>query len=360
MIGDSLAPAGVPGPGLVEVQPFNAVASEGFAAWLAEQRIAIAVTTGERLMLVGLDPRGRVRIDELAIDGATGLACDDDRTLWVASRWRLHRFEQALAAGDVDGGHDKLYVEQSTRTTGFVGCRDVAVAADATPRFASTLFNCVAMPSSRHHFTAVWRPPFVSAYVGEDRAHLTGIALDGGALAYVTCAGASDVHDGWRASLRDGGVVVDAVAGEVLARGLSVPHSPRLHEGRLFVAAGGTGELCEVDRADGSVEAIVRVPGFARGLALHGRFAVLGCSLVHQGDPDASTAAGELAADEQRHAIVVVDLDRGAVLHELDLQAASGRIFAAAVLEDTACARATDASGGLRELVSIAAARTLR
>jgi len=359
VIGGSHTPAGVPGPGLFEVQPFNAVASEGFAGWLHEQRVAVAVTTGDRLMLVGLDPRGRLRIEELAIDGATGLASDGGRTLWVASRWRLHRFEQALADGETDGaGHDRLFCEQSTRTTGFVGCREVAVAADGTPRFTSTLFNCVAMASTRHHFTAAWRPPFVTAYVGEDRAHLTGLALDRGVLAYATCAAMSDVRDGWRAGLRDGGVVVDARAGEIVARGMSLPSSPRLHDGRLYVTSAGAGELRRIDLADGRAEVVARVPGLARGLAMHGRFAALGCSRAHPEGPYAATAAGALPDERARQAVVIVDLGRGLVVGELELLAASGEVFAVAVLEDTACAVATDAAGGLREQLSIAGPRS--
>lgn len=360
MISTTQAPSGVPGPGRMLVQPFNAVVSDGFAGWLAEQRIAVALTTGDRLMLVGSGPRGSLRIDELAIDGAAGLAAVGSQTLWVAARWRMHRYEQALAAGEADdAGHDRLFLEQSARTTGFLGCHDVAVAADGTPRFTSTLFNCVAMPSDRQHFTAAWRPPFVSAYVGEDRAHLTGLALDVGALAYVTCGAASDVRDGWRGAVRDGGVVIDAGSGEILAAGLSLPHSPRLHADVLYVAAGGSGELCVVDRDNGGVDPIARVPGLARGLALHGGFALLGCSRVEPAEPYADTVVGELPEEDQIHGLAIVDLARGSVAHTLELRAASGQTYGVAVLPDTAYAGATEATAGLREELSIGPARRL-
>jgi uncharacterized protein (TIGR03032 family) len=343
------------------MQPFNAIASEGFAGWLGEQGSAIALTTGNRLMLVGLDGRGELRIDELAIDGATGMAAVGSQTIWVAGHWQLHRLEQALAAGETDdAGHDHMFYEQVAHTTGFVGGRDLAIAADGTPRFTSTLFNCVAMPSERHHFTAVWRPPFVSAYIGEDRAHLTGLALDDdGELAYVTCAAPSDVHDGWRSALGDGGVVVDARAGEIVARGLSLPHSPRVHGDELYVTAAGSGELCIVDRRDGAIETIARVPGLARGLALHGRFALLGCSRVDPDEPYVVTPVGALAEEEQRHELAIVDLDRGAVAHTLELDAASGQMYAVTVLPASAYAGASDAAAGLREELSIGPVRRL-
>ena len=48
-------------------------------------------------------------------------------------------------------------------------------------------------------------------------------------------ASRSDVSDGWRDRRDNGGVVIDIGSGEVVVAGLSMPHSPRLHEGRLWL-----------------------------------------------------------------------------------------------------------------------------
>src|SRR5262249_29870322 len=50
-----------------------------------------------------------------------------------------------------------------------------------------------------------------------------------GALAprYVTALGDTDTRCGWRGDKPQGGILVDVPSGEIIARGLSMPHSPR-------------------------------------------------------------------------------------------------------------------------------------
>ena len=60
-----------------------------------------------------------------------------------------------------------------------------------------------------------------------------------------------------------------------------MPHSPRLHNGRLWLHNSGTGQLgvVEFDTAGkGSFVPKVFCPGFLRGLAFHGNFAFVGLS----------------------------------------------------------------------------------
>jgi len=37
-------------------------------------------------------------------------------------------------------------------------------------RIVNTLYNCLATPSERYSFTPVWKPPFISKIVKEDRS----------------------------------------------------------------------------------------------------------------------------------------------------------------------------------------------
>ena len=64
---------------------------------------------------------------------------------------------------------------------------------DATGRvvFVATLFGCLATLSERASFQPLWRPPFLSALVPEDRCHLNGLALRDGRPAFVTAEAAS-------------------------------------------------------------------------------------------------------------------------------------------------------------------------
>src|SRR5919108_590759 len=75
---------------------------------------------------------------------------------------------------------------------------------------------------------------------------------------------------GWRADKARGGCVIDVPTREWVARGLSMPHSPRWHDGRLWLLESGTGQLVLVDLATSRRQKVAQLPGFARGLALSG------------------------------------------------------------------------------------------
>ena len=126
---------------------------------------------------------------------------------------------------------------------------DVAIDGAGRPVFVATGFGCLATLSERASFTPLLRPPFLSKLAAEDRCHLNGLALVDGRPRYVTAVSTSDVVDGWRDRRRDGGVVLEIPDGRVVAAGLSMPHSPRWHRGRLWLHNSGTGQFGSVDPA---------------------------------------------------------------------------------------------------------------
>ncbi|HWP66732.1 MAG TPA: DUF4915 domain-containing protein, partial [Candidatus Limnocylindria bacterium] len=74
------------------------------------------------------------------------------------------------------------------------------------------------------------------------------------------------------------GVVFSGATGEVVARGLTRPHSARLHRGRLWVDDSGYGRVGVV--ATGAFEPVATLPGWTRGLAFAGDVAFVGTSRV--------------------------------------------------------------------------------
>ena len=89
----------------------------------------------------------------------------------------------------------------------------------------------------------------------------------------------SDVVDGWRDRRQNGGVVLDVPEGRVIASGLSMPHSPRLYRGRLWLHNSGTGHFGSIDPGGGPFEPLTFCPGYLRGLAFVGDYAVVGCRI---------------------------------------------------------------------------------
>jgi uncharacterized protein (TIGR03032 family) len=316
--------------------------SPGFLDWLAAEGVGIAFTTYQtnRLFLVGRDDRGGLAAFERLLDRPMGLSVTAER-LWVATRFQLWRFDQVLPAGDRYRGHDRLYVPRVGHVTGELDAHDVHRLGDGEDDdgvlFVNTLYSCLARPSARHSFEPVWRPPFVSRLVPEDRCHLNGVAVDAGRPRFVTAVATTDERQGWRPHRADGGVVLDVASGEIVARGLSMPHSPRLHDGRLYVLDSGHGELGRIDLASGRFEPIAFCPGYLRGLAFRGGAALVGLSKPRDKTFQGLPLDGRLAAAgaEPRCAVLVIDLATGEPLHWLELHGVVLELYDVAIVPDT-------------------------
>ena len=68
---------------------------------------------------------------------------------------------------------------------------------------------------------------------------------------YVTVFGETDEPEGWRPGKVDGGCLIDIDSGETIARGFSMPHSPRVYAGKIWVLDSGKGQLVTVDEKTG-------------------------------------------------------------------------------------------------------------
>jgi len=267
-------------------EKFALTSSHQFAAWLAASGSSLAFTTYQagKLFLLGTRPEGQLSVFERSFARCMGIAVSQDgRSLALAMQHQLHRFDNVLPPGQTSpAGYDALYAPHAAWVTGAVDAHDVGFDADGRPLFVNTLFSCLSAVSDDHSFRPVWMPPFVSRLAPEDRCHLNGLAMEGANPRYVTAISRSDVADGWRDRRRDGGVVIDVETSEIVASGLSMPHSPRLHGGKLWLLNSGTGELGYVEPNSGRFEPIAFCPGYARGLAFVDRHAVVGLSLQRE------------------------------------------------------------------------------
>jgi len=323
-------------PAAPEAPWIEVTGSPHFAAWLAEQRVSLAFTTYQtgKLFILGLRPDGGLAVHERTFSRAMGL-CADGQTLWLGTRYQVWRFENALRPGELHQGHDRLYVPRVGYTTGDLDVHDVAVGAAGGVVFVATLFGCLATFSERYSFTPLWRPPFLSKLAPEDRCHLNGLALDEGRPHYVTVVSRSDVADGWRDRRQDGGCLLDVPAGRVVADGLSMPHSPRVYRGRVWLLNSGAGTLGSVAPAGGAFEPLTFCPGYLRGLAFCGDYAVVGLS-----QPRHDKTFGGLPLEEElarrgaeaRCGLQVIDLRSGDVAHWLRIEGMVRELYDVAVL----------------------------
>lgn len=315
--------------------------SRNFAAWMTQQRVSLAFTTYQtgKLFLLGVKPDGQLAVFERTFNRCMGLWAADGQGLWLSSLYQLWRFENALPPGVSHQGCDRLYIPRVGYTTGDLDVHDVAVEAGGRIIFVNTKFNCLATLATRDSFSPVWRPPFISKLAAEDRCHLNGLALVDGKARYMTAVSTSDVTDGWRDRRRDGGVVLDIAANQVIASGLSMPHSPRFYRGRLWLLNSGTGYFGSIDPAKGVFEPLAFCPGYLRGLAFAGDFAVMGLSRPRHDKTFGGLVLDEtLAAKgaEARCGLHVIDLRTGDCAEWLRLEGQVTELYDVAVLPDVA------------------------
>lgn len=307
--------------------------NEGLEAWLAEHQVALAISTyrANRLLLLGRAESGGLRLHERLFDRPMGLFAEGD-SLWMAGRTQIWRLDNHLAPGRLHEGGDRLYVPASCTVTGDVNAHELLVPT-AGPwmdrlLFVNTAFSCVAELKRGCSFAPLWQPPFLTNLAAVDSCHLNGLGLQDGEPIWATACGHRGDPSSWRNDRRSGGVVLHIPSNSVAATGLSMPHSPRWHQGRLWLLNSGSGELGWIE--EGRFQPLCALPGFTRGLALVGDHAVVGLSKLR------SPQFTGLALDERLPAeghpagccgLRVVELSTGAILHSLDLPEPIDELF---------------------------------
>jgi uncharacterized protein (TIGR03032 family) len=325
---DNLQPAAAQPPSKVSM-----AGSEGLWQWLDTLHISLAFSTYQtnRLFLVGCKPGGRLAVNERLFDKPMGLYAAQD-SLYMACRYQIWQLQNRLAAGETHRGCDRLYVPAIAYTTGDLNVHDVVLDKNQKLLFINTDFSCLAALRDGFSFEPVWRPPFISKLAAEDRCHLNGLAMRGGEPTYATACSRTDSAAGWRNHRVDGGIVMHIPDNEIIAAGLSMPHSPRWRRGALWLLNSGTGEFGFLDGEH--FRPVVFCPGFVRGLAFIGDYAVVGLSKLR------STAFAGLALQTRLAAegktaqcgLMVIDLNTGAAVHWLAINGVVEELFDVLVL----------------------------
>ncbi|MEO5339341.1 MAG: TIGR03032 family protein [Magnetococcus sp. MYC-9] len=316
--------------------PLEITTSRQMLPWMAEQNLSLTFTTYQigKLFFLGLKPNQELSVFERTFNRCMGL-CATANGLYMSSLYQVWRFENIFDTGQQQDGFDRLYLPQVAYTTGDIDIHDMGVAADGRLLFINTLFGCLATLSETHSFKPLWRPPFLSKLAAEDRCHLNGLAMKEGRAAYATAVSEADVADGWREHRADGGIVIDIEQNEIILRGLSMPHSPRWHQGRLWLLNSGTGEFGYVDLQAGRFEPVCFCPGYLRGLSLHGHFAIVGLSKPRHNKTFSGLPLDELLKarrTEPRCGIHIIDLRTGDAPHWLRMEGIVDELYDVVVL----------------------------
>jgi uncharacterized protein (TIGR03032 family) len=315
---------------------FHYTQTESFVALLHQLRASLLVSTYQANKLLAVRAAGNgLSMLVRTFERPMGLAVDA-RRMALGTRnqvWLLRNAPDIAPRVEPAGRHDACYLPRSCHVTGDIGVHELAWAGEEL-WVVNTRFSCLCTLDPDYSFVPRWRPPFISALAAEDRCHLNGLALVDGRPRYVTALGESDTAGGWRPHKPNGGCLIDIPSGEIVCRGLSMPHSPRWHEGRLWLLESGTGRLLSVNPATRRGQAVSSRPvaqarallGFARGLALVGPYAFVGLSKIRETSAMDGVPLAERRA-QLKCGVAALDCRDGRLIALLEFQTAVEEIF---------------------------------
>ncbi len=319
--------------------PISCRVSEGWHTWQSQAPGSAIISTYQagKVAFVGWNGQ-RTGILLRDFERAMGLSVttgpDTPGRIALATRNHVHVFADAKQlAGEYPPPpasrpaipFEALYLPRLTYYTSDLNLHDLAFT-DEGLLVVNTRFSCLSRLTDGFAFEPVWQPKFISELTPEDRCHLNGVAVRDGKPTHVTALGESDTAGGWRPNKADGGVLMDVRSGEVVLRGLCMPHSPRWHQGELWFVDSGRGTLCRVDLDKGRKEVVAQLAGYLRGLCFVGSHALVGLCKIREKHIFGGLPVQQ-SGEELKCRVALVELESGKVTGTLDFTSGCEEIY---------------------------------
>jgi len=324
-------------PRAVEPAPFRSVSTQTFPAILKSLGISLVISTYQsgRLIFVRAESPTTLNTHFRMFKSPMGVAIGNGRIAVGTERevWDYRNMPTLSARLEPPGRHDACFIPRKVHVTGDIRIHEIGYASGEL-WLINTRFSALCSLDADSSFVPRWRPKFITHLAAEDRCHLNGMAISNDRVQFVTALGATNEAGGWREKKASGGLMLDVDSGEFVLHGLSMPHSPRLYDGRFFILESGKGTLATADLKTGRVETIVELPGFTRGLAFAGPFAFVGLSQVRESNIFGGIPLTERVA-ERECGVYVIDLRTGRVAAFLRFEGDVREIFDVQILRDT-------------------------
>jgi uncharacterized protein (TIGR03032 family) len=320
---------------LTPQEALRSVHTTNLAGLFAQLQISLLVTTYQAgKVIVVRNDGGVLNTHFLPLAKPMGLATDRGRLSIGGARtvWEYRNVPAVAQKISPAGKYDVCYLPRRLHVTGDIDIHEMAYDAQGELWVVNTRFGCLCTLDAAHSFYPRWQPPFLSALAPEDRCHLNGLGMVQGRPRYVTALGETDAAGGWRANKASGGLLLDIETNEILLRGLSMPHSPRWYQDRLWLLESGQGSLAVVDLHRRTRRTIAQLPGFTRGIDFVGPLAFIGLSQVRETAVFSGIPLVE-RLKERTCGVWVVHIETGATVGFLRFEAGVQEIFAVQVLQ---------------------------
>ena len=334
--------------------PLRSVHTTSFAQILNRLGISLAVTTYQAGKLVLLRPEPRpdgpvLNTHFRGFNKPMGFAWEPGRFAvgTNAEVWEFHNIPAVAPKLDTPESpvpHDGAYLPRACHVTGDIQIHEMAwLPPEDDSGAAHHLSDFLSCGSSTRDSRA-WRHAAMFTALSHDGSRLLSrdlrrrIAVTSmgwpahGKLQYITALGETDKPAGWRENKRAGGILMDVPSNEIIVRGLSMPHSPRWHNGLLWLLESGNGSVGVVDPKKGEYQEICRLPGFTRGIDFAGPYAFIGLSQVRESAVFSGIAIAEMPQADRCCGVWAIDTRSGQVAGFVKFTDAVQEVFAVQVL----------------------------
>jgi len=245
--------------------------------------------------------------------------------------WKFSNFAGAAANIEKDKTYNACYLPSDIHFTGDIDIHEMEMGKELY--FVNTKFSCLCVKDEISSFKPIWKPPFITSLQPVDKCHLNGFCMRDGKPRYVTALGQTDKPLGWRENKANGGILMDITTNKVLLEGLSMPHSPRWHQDKLWFLESGKGTLSWFDLATRKVTEVASVPGFTRGIQMVGDLAFIGVSKVRESATFSGLPITKLP--KRICGIWIVNIKTGSILSFIEFTGGIDEIFAVNILPHT-------------------------
>lgn len=300
-------------------QPFALSYSAAFPEILHKLNATLAISTYQAGKVIFLSALHEAKLIQLprSFKKAMGIAVEDEKMLVACLDEVIllkNSRELAFHYPKKPKTYDSMFLPRLTFHTGAIDVHDIDFAEGGICA-VNTNFSCIIRIDEEFSFTPIWKPDFISKITAGDRCHLNGMAVENGKIKYVSAFSQTDEPRAWKANILESGVLINYETKEVEWEGLSMPHSPRVYNNKLYVLTSGDGGMLEIDPVSKEKKTIIKLDAFVRGLTIHEGLAFIGTSKLRE---NSSTFAHlPIAKKALKAGVSVVHIESGTVIANL-------------------------------------------
>jgi len=312
---------------------FSCSYSDNIPGLLRGLKISLAVTSyqSQRLFLVRSDGES-IDINFKRFRRPMGLASTENEIV-LGTFDKITKFirnDSVIAELEDKEKVDACFTPNASHTTGMINIHDIAYG-DEGLWVVNSAFSCLATIEPDFSFVPKWKPGFITELVPEDRCHVNGMAMKDGKPKYVTTFNKLNESGVWKKEKKAEGTLIDIDTNEILLDNLAMPHSPRFHNGKIYLCESGLGTVYSLDPDTKEKKTVAKLQGFTRGMDFYGPLMFVGVSKVRVSDIN-NPIPVSMQFEETYSGVWIINLEDNSIVGNISFEGDVDQIYDISVL----------------------------